>query len=317
MSSSHPTYKVIQNIMDIKNIVYKGVDCLQVSNDTIQLIISIGIGPRILFYGFKQGNNFFKIFEDQLKDYQLDHWQSYGGHRLWHAPEMWPRTYEIDNKPIEYDVQGNIIHLKAPFDSETKIEKEIRITIPMEGSRIELAHTLRNRNIWNVELAAWSLSVMAPQGRAIIPQEPFIPHSERLTPARPIVLWHYTKMNDPRLVWGEKYIQIRADQSINAPLKIGILNKQGWIAYAMPEGLFIKYHDYQDNMTYPDYQSNAEIYTEPGFLEIETLSPLTHLDPNQTLAHQETWELFPIHGEMTDAEIEKNILQATKGFTRC
>ncbi len=69
------------------------------------------------------------------------------------------------------------------------IEKEMRLTLSPTAPRVEVVHRLTNRNPWAVELAVWALSVMAPGGRAVIPQEDFVPHPDVLAPARSLVLW--------------------------------------------------------------------------------------------------------------------------------
>ena len=48
-----------------------------------------------------------------------------------------------------------------------------------------LNRTLAARHAaWSVRLAPWALSVMAPGGRAIFPQEPYRAHTDCLDPAR-------------------------------------------------------------------------------------------------------------------------------------
>jgi hypothetical protein len=37
--------------------------------------------------------------------------------------------------------------------------------------------------------------------------------------------------------------------------------------------------------------SNTEIYTAGGFVEVETLSPLKLLQPDEAVDHREVWEL--------------------------
>jgi len=37
--------------------------------------------------------------------------------------------------------------------------------------------------------------------------------------------------------------------------------------------------------------SSFEVYTDGGFIEIESLSPLRHLEPGHFVDHQERWEL--------------------------
>jgi hypothetical protein len=84
-----------------------------------------------------------------------------------------------------------------------------------------------------------ALTVMAPGGRAIIPQEVYGPHPEFLLPARPLVLWRYTDMGDPRFTWGRRFIQLRQDRKSTAPLKLGALNTLGWAAHENGGRLFV------------------------------------------------------------------------------
>ena len=83
--------------MSLQTIEYRGwKDCLLLDNGDIELVVSVGLGPRVLSFKRKGGANFFKNFDDQMANISQDTWQSYGGHRLWHAPEVWTRTYYPD-----------------------------------------------------------------------------------------------------------------------------------------------------------------------------------------------------------------------------
>lgn len=282
--------------MELKTITYKGLEnCLSLSNGTVELIITTDVGPRVLFYGYVEGQNFFCNFDDQIKNIIPDTWQSYGGHRLWHAPEVSPRTYYPDNDPVKYDWDGKILTLRSVVEKINGIEKQIEIALAEKGTEVKLNHILWNRNVWNVELSAWCLSVMAAGGRAIIPQEAYIPHGdgpgETFQPARNLVIWPFTFMGDPRFQWGTEYIQMSQNDVIESKQKIGMDSTIGWAAYALNDEVFIKKFDYIENAIYPDSGCNCEFFTMPGFLEVETLSPLTDLQPDESIEHQESWRL--------------------------
>jgi len=174
---------------------------------------------------------------------------------------------------------------------ETGIQKEIEISI--QNKAVHLTHRLINHNPWAVELAPWCLSVMAAGGRALVPQEDFIPHPDVLTPARPLVLWHFTRMNDPRFTWGDRLIQLREDSQFSSKQKFGIRNAQGWAAYELGKDLFVKAIQFIPEATYPDMGCNCEFFTMPGFLEIESLGPLVKLEPNVGIDHIERWWVIP------------------------
>ena len=114
---------------------------------------------------------------------------------------------------------------------------------------------------------------MNGNGTAILPHEPFKRHEDEFLPARPLVLWHYTDLSDPRWQHGPRFLRLTGDASKNTPQKVGIMNKVGWAAYARQGLLFVKRIPYDPKATYTDHGSNTEVYTEASFFEVESLGP--------------------------------------------
>jgi hypothetical protein len=277
--------------ISLEKVAYGGWDnCLQLSDDNVELIITVDVGPRVIRLGVPGGQNLFKENEAEMGKTSGTEWMAFGGHRFWHAPEVFPRTYAPDFDPVEYTWQDDILKLVQKMEPETGIQKEIDIT--MRDGAIQLTHRLINRNVWPVELAPWCLSVMAAGGRALIPQEDFIPHPDVLVPARPLVLWHFTRMNDPRFIWGDQLIQFRQDSTFESKQKFGVHNTLGWAGYALGNDLFIKSTSLMPDAIYPDMGCNFEFFTMPGFLEVESLGPLLKLEPNAATEHVERWWLI-------------------------
>ncbi len=268
-------------------------NCYRLSNGTIEVIVTTDIGPRIIRYGFVDGDNVFGEVTDVKLKTELGEWKAWGGHRLWTAPEAVPRTYSPDNSPIEFKREvKNAISLIQPVESKTGIQKEMRVSLDSEGSGVTVHHKITNRGLWEIEVAPWALTIMRGGGVTILPQEPYRDHNEYLLPARPLVLWHYTDLSDPRWTIGRNYIRLRTDEAMRESQKIGIANKQGWAAYALNQILFVKRFRYQEGANYPDYGSNNETYTAGSFMEIETLGPMQKLAPGESAEHLERWYLF-------------------------
>ena len=265
--------------------------CVRMTNGEVDLIIATDIGPRVLFFGYTGGTNVFKIFPEQTANVESGVWKSYGGHRLWHAPEVYPRTYYPDNEPVAWKWNGTSLELDCPDERGNAVGKKIEITLSPSGSKVTIEHRLSNVGVWPVKIAAWCLSVMAPGGKAIVPQEEYRPHPDCLVPARPLVLWHFTKMNDHRWTWGERYFQLREDSADKTKQKCGVRNSKGRAAYALGDVVFLKKVPFFPEATYTDMGCNQEFYTEAGFLEIETLSPYTELAPGSSITHVEKWTL--------------------------
>jgi hypothetical protein len=288
-------------------------NCLRLSNGDAELIVSTEIGPRVISYRAAGGKNFFKVFPEQFGA-DPSEWRSYGGHRLWHAPEIFPRAYYPDNSPVKYDWNGRTLTLDCPEETTTRLQKLITIELAESGSEVKLEHRIYNRNPWPVTFAPWCLSVMAEGGRAIIPQEPFVPHGqnpgESFEPARPLVLWRFTKMSDPRFIWGGKYIQLKEDASQPSKQKIGVTNKQRWAAYVLGGQTFLKRHDYEPGAVYPDGGCNAEFFTMPGFLEIESMGRLEPVEPGAFARLCESWSIHNV----SPSESEDDIAGQLKGI---
>jgi hypothetical protein len=212
---------------------------------------------------------------------------------LWHAPEVLPRSYVPDNDPVESQIIGkSTVRVAPPLEKPTGIQKEMYISLDREGTGVTITHTLRNRGAWPIELAPWALTIMNGGGVTIFPQEPAIPHGEKFLPARPMALWNFTDMSDPRWTFGKRYVRLRTDPKLNTPQKIGAGNTLGWAGYLREKTLFIKRFSYKQGVEYPDFGCNFETFTNGDFMEVETLGPLTKLDPGEAATHVEHWFLF-------------------------
>src|SRR5450759_3795373 len=111
-------------------------NCIRLSNGEIELIATTDVGPRIIRLGFVGGQNLFHNFPATLGRVADPEWHSYGGHRFWHAPEVFPRTYTPDNVPVDHEWDGLTLTLRSD-DLPNRIEKEIRVTLSPTVPRIE------------------------------------------------------------------------------------------------------------------------------------------------------------------------------------
>jgi hypothetical protein len=295
--------------VQFEKVEYKGWNAYRLSNGVVDLVIPADIGIRIMRFGFVGGANMFAEFESLVGKKGGDEWRLYGGHRLWHAPEDVTRTYIPDNDPVEIVQQGASVVVRQPLDA-TGIAKEIEVTLHPEQAQVRLVHRLRNTNHWAVEFAPWALSVMAQGGQAIIPLPPRGTHPEALIPTSTLILWAYTDLSDPRWTFTPKYVLLRQDPNAKNPQKIGAVNPSNWLAYTNGGNLFVKGFTYVPNATYPDMGSNVETFTNNGMLEVETLAPLSTVQPGETVEHVETWHLFPnVQTPTTEAEIDALVEQ--------
>lgn len=284
-------------------------NCYRLANDEIELILTGDVGPRIIRFGFINKENMFKEYPDQLGITESDEWLNFGGHRLWHAPEAFPRTYYPDVEPVlVQELEDGVLVTQKP-EPTTGIQKQIKISLSKSKPEVQLTHTLINHNLWAVETAPWALTVMAQGGVAILPLPRRGPHPEFILPTASLSIWPYTNLSDPRWTLGERYILLKQDPEIADPQKIGIFASDGWAAYANFNALFIKRIPIQFDAVYPDLGVNFETFTNGEMLELESLGPIESIPPKGKIEHQEHWTLVSdIKPPKSDQDVIDHIL---------
>ncbi|MBI5675821.1 MAG: hypothetical protein HZC48_08375 [Nitrospirae bacterium] len=296
----------------VQKISYGGWEnSLHITNGIVDLIVTTDVGPRIIRYGFIDRENVMCDVESMLGLTGGDEWRIYGGHRLWHSPESKTRTYEPDNKSVAWEVIPEGIKTIQDVEVLSKMKKEMEISLEPGSSRVRIIHRITNKGVWPFELSVWSISAMAAGGKEVIPQSR---QDTGLLPDRLISLWPYTSLSDSRVRWGDKYIILQQDPALKHPFKIGLSNKEGWAAYFNHNQLFIKRYKHEMHAPYPDFGVSYETYTNDFMLEMETLSPLTLLKPDDCIEHIEEWELFdniPMPSD-NEGEIEKAMADRVK-----
>jgi len=291
----------------MEKVTYGGWEnCYRLSNEEIELIVTGDVGPRVIRLGFLGQENMFKEYPEQLGITQSDEWLIFGGHRLWHAPEAQPRTYFPDIEPVlVQEIEDGLVVTQKP-EPTTGLQKQIEIKLSPDNPEVQLKHILINHNLWAVETAPWSLSVMAPGGVAILPLPPRGPHPEFILPTSTLSIWPYTDLSDPRWVLGERYILLKQDPEIEKPQKLGIFTSDGWAAYANHDALFVKQVPLQYDGVYPDLGANFEVFTNEAMLELESLGPVESIPPKGQIEHQEHWTLI---GEVPQPSSEADVLE--------
>ena len=278
----------------ISTVEYENLpNCVEISNGEVNVTISTDVGPRILFYGFDGGDNILGWHPQAEVNTALGKWKPYGGHRLWRAPENMPLSYAPDNDPVRFAEEGELAARFTPqAEPATQLQKEMLVTLAADGSGVTIDHTITYGGDGEVEIAAWALTIMRPGGEVLIPNEQFEPYGpETLLPVRTMALWPYTDFTDPRWKFEKDHIRLKVDDSINTQQKVGVLNRQGRVTYEWENLSFTKKFEFVEGADLPDMNSNTEVYTDGGFVEIETLSPLKRLRKNGAVRHTEYWEL--------------------------
>ena len=282
-------------------------NCFRVSNGEVDLVVTSDIGPRIMRYGFVGGQNFLKVFEDQLGKSGEKEWQFRGGHRVWLAPETFERTYAPDNDPAEIEIAGSTLTATQPVETLTGLRKQLVISMDETGAGVTVTHRMQNTWAEPVTLSVWALTMLASDGLAVTGFPPRGRHEDVLSPTNPLVMWAFTDLRDPRWTFLEKYLVLRHDRNISAHTKLGLFNPRTWGAYFLKGEVFLKTYEADASRIYPDMGCSYETFASAEMLEIETLGPLTTLSQHEWVEHVERWTLKKAETPQycTDESLEK------------
>ncbi|KPL79084.1 hypothetical protein ADN00_04230 [Ornatilinea apprima] len=289
----------MQHLKDI----FAGYPCLALTNGLLTLHVMQNAGPRIIGLQAAEGPNL--MAEVPLAGEQPNEFIPRGGQRLWHAPEDLRRTYIADNEPVSFAFNAESVLVTQNIEKETGIQKSMEISMPTGRAEVRVKYGLQNHNLWPVTFAAWPIAQMRMGGFAILPQSA---RATGLLPNRRLVIWPYTDIQSENIVLGNRYIFVQARYQGEQKAKIGWLNDRGWMGYYLDNTLIIKQARFEPQGQYVDMGCNMECYCDRRFLEMETLSPLTSVQPGGTLEYEEKWLVFSnLNVSMSEESIEEVI----------
>ena len=252
-------------------------------------------GPRILGFARTGGPDLFASLPDAVIDVPgLETFHFLGGHRLWSAPEVPQTTYQPDDSDVEIAFDGEIVRVSAKPDGSGLAK---RISLVHRDGKVIVDHELTNAGTEPVYVAPWAITQFAPGGVAYLPHSQETADPFGVLPNRSLVVWPYTDLGAPEISFGLRFTAVSAS-SRSEKMKIGLRNSLGWLAYSAHGEIFVKWsavHD--DGSPYVDSDASVQCYRDERFLELETLGPLTTLDPGGTVSHRETWATLSTEGD--------------------
>ncbi len=284
---------------------------LSLSNGIIEAYVTIDVGPRIIRFGFIDGQNIMcdnrnvmapkddKEFQDFFGCGKK--WEILGGHRIWTSPESYPHSYYPDLDPVKYEVIENGAIFTPNAEVENGMQKQLEIK--MNPNSADMQVTMRVTNIASTaqEFSIWGLTVSAQHGTLIIPMNT---NDTGLLANRNISVWPYTNLADSRVHFGKKYVTLRQDINIDQSFKLGFNLNDAKVYYCLGNDVFCKsYETIHPYEKYPDNNCSFETFTNNGFIEVESLSPLKLVEPNETVSLTENWSM---HKKPCDVEFNSD-----------
>ncbi len=274
--------------------------CLCISNGVIEAYVTIDIGPRIIRFGFVEGQNilcsnrkaFPPMSDKAFTDYYGEgkRWENLGGHRIWVSPESYPETYAPDLDPVNYELtEYGAVFTPAP-EKENGVVKALEIKMDPDDANMQVIMRVKNISDNDKTFSVWGLSVSEKSGTLIIPMNS---NDTGLLSNRIVSVWPYTDMSNDRIYWGNRYVTLRQDEKYEQPIKLGFDLNCGTVYFCLNEDIFCKSFDTNHPLgRYPDGGCSFETYTNENMIEVESLSELKTIKSGEVSELTEKWSLF-------------------------
>lgn len=289
---------------------------LEIRNEVIKAVVTLDIGPRIIFFGFIDGQNIM-CDNRKLLGGRTDNayeslfgagkkWENLGGHRIWAAPEEWPNTYTPDDLPVTYIQTQNGAVFTSDSSKNVGFKKTLEIKMDSDDANMRVEMTIKNILDVTRDYAVWALTVSTTGGALVLPMNN---DNTGLLPNRIISVWPYTDIKDDRFAISDKYAVIKNTPE-EKPMKLGFDLKRGNAYYFLGGDVFRKSIDtFHGEETYVDGGCSFETYNCDKFIEIETLSPVKRISPQGGITHTEVWSLYKCDSPdlSSDEAIDKTI----------
>lgn len=273
----------MQQILEYKNFG----KCVQFEENGMIVMVTIDVGPRIIYFGDKQNNILKEDLERKVQVYNdayKDNWYLYGGHRLWKSPEN-ICTYVADNNPVSYRLK----EYGGTFISNIDPKFDYILDISIKKNKVYIENTIVSKSKNIESIAAWALTVMDIGGELTVNLNKKM---DDLNPQQNLVIWPYTDIYDERIKISKEKLIIQQKSGLE-PLKLGLFLNTPEAEYSL-KGMKFKCKFKEENTTgkYGDFMSNMEIYTSGDILEIEGLSSMRDLKCGESVTLYEEWSLI-------------------------
>jgi hypothetical protein len=269
------------------------VESARLQNARYFVEVSAPLG-RIIGFGYRGGPNLLWVNPDP----PTEGYRNPGGDRLWPTIQpLWPRVYGgrfwppdpiLDGQPWTVTLPGpdRVIMQSRP---QPRLGIVATRQLTLHPNRLEIRNTLVRVKpsifpvcIWTNTQVPVTDGVHLHVDQQLPPAEPYVNLM-----AEPIDYGNSLIIQPQRVTW---------DAAAVPRGKIGTLGST--LEVPVGRATLRQTADFRPGGSYPD-GSNLQVYRHHGYLEIETLGEMVHLEPGESVSHTVVWTLIDTDTEPT------------------
>lgn len=266
--------------------------CIELSNDSVRVVLEPNLGGRVLAYELKGKN---VLYVDDTQDgliYEGKNLHPSGG-RCDFGPEKTVPAHPLLylgrwSAKITGDRRAEMMSQK---DSATGVQLIRRFKLAKSGSRLEFTQVIRNISNSTKRYCHWSRTFVKGGGISLLPLNPQSRYPKKYMVYGPGNIMNFMPESEENIRIREGILEI-----VGAPTlpKIITDTETGWLAYiTLDNQLFVKKYPVYPSRIYGEMAAcTACVYYKPLFCEIEPIGPMENIAAGGEAAFTEHWYLF-------------------------
>jgi hypothetical protein len=299
-----------ENRVSVRSISYPEWDGgIEVSNADTRLVVVPSIG-RVMHYSTKGDENLLwtnpvfngitKPVGEYLTRGDSVVWANFGGDKVWPTPQdlfeeingrAWPPDPWFDGARHEFEMLEDGVRLISPVSRFCGAQVTRTIRLADSGSKVTIRQELtkkqpaQDESVEPIPHTIWSVTQIHN------PQEALF----RLNPESHLERRYYVFPFEPRAAdnfYTRDSIGIFIPDSAHTQ-KVGA-DSDEWLAAILGDQVFGQFFDRRENVTYPEGNLGATVYTSPEYTELELLSPLQELKPGESMEYTIVWDILTL-----------------------
>ena len=298
----------------ISTVTYNGWDSsYELTNGLVKVVVVPAIG-RIMFYGFMNGDNMLwddPAFYGKTLPYGQPYrengqitWANFGGDKVWPTEQSqfptingrsWPPDHWFDGGIHCVDEIANGVKITSQVSSFCGAHSIREIMLDPNSSELFIKQTIRKvKNAQSssaepIDYTIWNVTQIRNPQMALINLNP------GSTLPNKLYLWQQEAMAN--VAMSGDVASFIPDRSRNQ--KAGA-DSDHWLGAIIGNNVIGEFFRLQSG-TYPDGGLSAEVYTSPGYTELELLSPFAQLKAGETTQFDISWRLHKLSSEAKTA----------------